>query len=280
MYREHWSLTLPPFESAPDSRFLFLAPSGELALAAMSYVVGNGGGEPVLLCGGAGCGKTLLLRALRRQLPPERCRVAFVPDVAAAQTSLLERVAYHLTRERPADRGAAIATITEALEDAEQERRVVVLMLDDWPAAAPPSSYDELRWLLDCDTSSTRPCVLMSSEHAQVVKEWPRWMRQRLFTVAAIEPLAGDEVPCYLAHRMRVAGGSAELFTADAADRIAEWSAGVPRLINRVAHLALHVGYLDLARRIEVASVERAIARLAPRESPAPVLPDVAEVKR
>ncbi|MGE0481417.1 MAG: ExeA family protein [Phycisphaerae bacterium] len=266
MYLDHWSLTLPPFEPAPDSRFLFLAPSGELALAAMSYVVGNGGGEPVLLCGEAGCGKTLLLRALRRQLPAEHCRVAFVPDMAAAQTSLLERVAYHLTRERPAGNGAAIAAITEALGEAERERRTVVLMLDDWPAAAPQTSYDELRWLLDCDISDTRPCVLMSSEDSHVVKEWPRWMRQRLFTVAAVEPLTEDQVPRYLAHRLRIAGGPAELFTPDAARRIAAWSGGVPRLINRVAHLALHVAYLDLARRIETGSVERAIARVAARE--------------
>ena len=49
-----------------------------------------------------------------------------------------------------------------------------------------------------------------------------------------------------------------------AAELIAAWSGGVPRLINRAAHLALHVACLDLAPRVERDAVARALERLAP----------------
>ena len=78
MYLEHWSLERPPFEAQPDSRFLFPTPQHEQARAVITYAACEGG-EPVLLRGMAGCGKTILLRALRRQLPVELYRVVFVP---------------------------------------------------------------------------------------------------------------------------------------------------------------------------------------------------------
>ena len=58
MYLDHWYLERSPFEARPDSRFLFATEQHEQALAAISYAACEGG-EPVLLRGRAGCGKTL-----------------------------------------------------------------------------------------------------------------------------------------------------------------------------------------------------------------------------
>ncbi len=271
MYLEHWSLKRPPFEAQPDSRFLFLTEQHEQALAAISYAACEGG-EPVLLRGAAGCGKTLLLRALRRQLPREQYRVVFVPEVACSQVGLLRRIVYHLAGKVVSDAAAAMDQMMQQARQADQQGQAMVLMLDDWPAEADKNMLAELRWLLNLDLEGRRLGVLLSGTEVQPDQHWPGWLLQRLFTTAALGPLMAEQVPAYLEHRLRVAAElppeagspSARAFTPAAAELIAEWSGGIPRLINRVAHLALQVAYLDLAAHVEPDAVRRAIERLSP----------------
>ncbi|MBU0617820.1 MAG: AAA family ATPase [Planctomycetes bacterium] len=279
MYLNHWSLKRSPFDARPDSRFLFATEQHEQALAAISYAACEGG-EPVLLRGQAGCGKTLLLRTLRRRLPRERFQVTFVPEVACSEVGLLKRVAYHLTHTLADDPAAAIDTILRQVRDGGQRGRSIVLMFDNWPAQAAPGMLEELRWLLNLDIEEgCRVDVLLAGEEVRPRKHWPAWLVQRLFTTVQIGPLAGTEVLPYLVHRLAVAAGetdgqergshteppcraACDAFSPDAVELIGDWSDGVPRLINRAAHLALHVAYLDLARRVEPDHVRRAVARM------------------
>lgn len=264
MYFEHWSLDRPPFQAQPDSRFLFATERHDRALATINYAAREGG-EPVLLTGETGCGKTLLLRALRRQLPREQFHVAFVPEVACSQVGLLRRVTYHLSHKLVADAAAAMDAVLHAAADAEHADRGIVLMLDDWPAIPDDALHDELRWLLNIDVEGSPLRILLAGDGMQPASQWPGWLVQRLLTTVALGPLPLDGVAAYLDHRLRVAGRETrETFTAEAAAAIAEWSGAVPRLVNRVAHLALHVAYLDLATRVELDAVDRAIERLGP----------------
>jgi general secretion pathway protein A len=284
MYLEHWSLHRPPFEAQPDSRFLFATEQHQRALAAISYAACEGG-EPVLLRGAAGCGKTLLLRALRRQLPREQYQVVFVPEVACSQVGLLKRVVYHLTRTVVPDTATAMDVLVQQAAGRDQDGREMVLMLDDWPIDADRDMLAELRWLLNLDLEGRRLGVLLSGADVRPAEHWPAaagWLVQRLCATAALGPLAPDQVPAYIAHRLAFAAAEGdvepatqparETFAPAAVDLIAEWSGGVPRLVNRAAHLALRVAYLDLARRVEPDAVRRAIDSLTPdRESdPAP----------
>lgn len=262
MYLEYWSLQRNPFDPVPDSRSFFPTSQHQQALAAISYAACEGG-EPVWITGPAGCGKTLLLRALRRQLPPDRYHVVFVPGLSGGQVGLLRSVAYSLTRTVPADTASAMDVVLQTVAEAERCQRSIVIMLDDWPAAPRPEAFDELRWFLNLDIESIRACVLFTGEPGNPQTQWPEWLRQRLFTTAGLGPLQPQQVPPYLEHRLRAAGHpQGTLFSASAAAVIAEWSGCVPRLVNRLAHLALHVAHLQQAQRIDEDAVRQAIGRL------------------
>lgn len=271
MYLGHWSLQRLPFENVPDSRFLFPTPQHERALAALSYSVYEVR-EPVLLVGPPGCGKTLLLRALRRRLPRDRFRVAFVPNIDHPGIGLMERIAHHLaeasgSHSTPSSESGrdsrAIYTILRHVQEAEAAAQTVVAMLDDWPTEVGDAGMlRELRGLLDTDVENSRICAIVSGEQFEMTRNWPAALAQRLCTAIRVGPLSREQVLPYLQHRIAFSGGRRDTFTSAAGAAIAEWSRGVPRLINRLAHLSLHTAYLDLASHVEVEAVRRAAQRL------------------
>lgn len=277
MYLDYWSLERPPFEAVPDSRFFFPNPQHEQGLAAINYAARQAT-EPVWITGPPGCGKTLLLRTLRRQLNPQQYQVAFVPQLRSDQVSVLGQVAYNLTHSVAADAAAAIDLILQAVAEAEAEQRSLVIMLDDWPVEPTPSALSELRWLLNLDLDKARACVLLTAEGpnpattaADPPASWPAWLQQRLLATVMLGPLPARQVPAYLEHRLRCAGhADGALFTAAAAEAIGRWSEGVPRLINRLAHLALQVAAVQSAQRVEEAAVQQAIQRLSNLTTPVP----------
>ena len=269
VYLEHWSLKRQPFDARPDSRFLQMTPRHEHALAALSYSACEGG-EPVLLRGPAGCGKTLLMRALRRQLSRETFHVAFVPETACAQTEFLQRVTHHLTHETVLSNAAAMSSIAEYARRAGECGEALVLMFDNWPVDADPRMLEELRWLLNVDIEQDcRLSVLIAGEGIRPRKHWPSWLVQRLFTTVQVGPLEPEEVAPYLAHRLCIAAGAPAddptaggIITPDAAAEITHWSHGVPRLVNRAAHLALQTAYLERAKLVSAGHVRCAIERM------------------
>lgn len=262
MYLQQWSLTLPPFAAEPDSRFLFPATQHERALAVISYAVCDGG-EPALLSGPPGCGKTLLLRTLRRRLPREDYRVAFVPATACNQTGLLTRVAWHLTHEMAASRDHAMNLILDFIEDDECRYGTIVLMLDDFPLQPSADALEELRWLLALTPDDAAVRLLMTCDDECGAPAWPAWLMQRLFARARVGPLPRAQIAAYLRHRLQAGGcPRPDIFDPAAAERIADWSLGVPRLISRAAHLALSLAQLERSPRVTAKIMEAALGQL------------------
>lgn len=273
MYLKHWQLERPPFAAPPDSRFWFPTPAHERALAALRYAV-HEGGEPALVCGPPGCGKTLLLRVLRRQLPREQYRVAFVPEAGGAQAGLLRRVAHHLTHTLAPDDAAAMDALLRTAAEAEKNAQTVVLLLDDWPAEIEADLAHALRWLLTMEEENQSWRVLLGGASDPARRGWPDWLAQRLFAALPVGPLTEEQTALYLEHRLRIAGRAGEAAFAPAAARlIAQWAGGAPRRVNRAAQLALHVGFLHAARQITADAARRAIARLDGTEEAAGDLP-------
>jgi hypothetical protein len=87
-----------------------------------------------------------------------------------------------------------------------------------------------------------------------------RQLKQRIGLRCRILPLTPEQTRDYIRTRLRIAGASdLGLFSDAAVTRIAEYSGGIPRLINTLCDHCLLIGYADQIRRINPAIVEEAI---------------------
>ena len=81
MYEEYWGLKEKPFENTPDPRFLYYSPQHEEVMSRLLYIVKENKGA-ALVTGVFGCGKTLLGRALLKELDQDVYKIAFAdPDM-------------------------------------------------------------------------------------------------------------------------------------------------------------------------------------------------------
>src|SRR5438105_3970129 len=109
MYEPYFGLKERPFNTAPDPRFLFLAPHQEV-LSKCQYMVTNKVG-PVYVYGPIGSGKTSIARRIYQELfDDERFRVVLMstPDLRSANAFLRTIMdEFSVKTERAYDRSLA-----------------------------------------------------------------------------------------------------------------------------------------------------------------------------
>ena len=77
MFETHFGFTAPPFQLSPDPAFYFPSKGHGKALAYLKYGVHQGEGF-IVVTGDVGSGKTTLVQALQKSLPPGKVVVAQV----------------------------------------------------------------------------------------------------------------------------------------------------------------------------------------------------------
>lgn len=81
-------------------------------------------------------------------------------------------------------------------------------------------------------------------------------LAQRFVVRYHLGGLAREELPEYIAHRLRLAGTTLPLFEPAALEALYQATHGLPRKVNRLAHYALSVAALAKARQITAEHVQ------------------------
>ncbi len=265
MYLNFYMLDEKPFNATPDPRFLYLTPAHREALAQLVYGTQESNGFMVLT-GEVGTGKTTLLHTLLGRLDG-KTPIAFVMNSLLPFDGVLE---YMLEDFGVSAAGQSTAQRLVALNHFLIERRAegqtAVLILDEAQNLA-PETLEQVRLLSNFETPTDKllQILLVGQPELKLKLQLPelRQLRQRIGLHATIRPLTRDETRDYIRSRLRVAGApDLRLFTDLAVGRIAEYSRGIPRLINIVCDHCLLIGYAEQKRRIETDIVEQTIEYL------------------
>ncbi|NUO37472.1 MAG: AAA family ATPase [Gemmatimonadaceae bacterium] len=257
MTEAHWQLARRPFANTPDPAFIYRSPAFAEGFARLVYDATELRGGLSLVTGEIGCGKTMLAGALTERLAGGACDVVTVPYPRVTPTQLLALLAQGVGIERP-PRGKL--AMTEALRaqlgELHRNGRRPVLVVDEAQLAS-PSLLEEIRLLTnheDRQDKHLHVVLLGQPELRDRVRKRPQ-IDQRVSLRFHVEPMDASEVRGYVEHRLRVAGATREIFTADAIEALASRSGGVPRRVNTLATQALFVGGMRRLGVIDAALV-------------------------
>ncbi len=267
-YLRHFGLREPPFGITPDTSFFYACRSTQEALNTLLVAVGNGEGF-IKITGEVGTGKTLLCRKFLATLGAGWVS-AYIPNPMLEPRGLLLALAEELGA--PVDAGAdqhhLLKSITRTLLDFARQRKRVALCMDECQAM-PLETLETVRLLTNLETEKRKllQVVLFGQPELdrKLAQQSIRQLLQRITFHYDLRGLAEDEVGAYVAHRLAVAGYSAQpLFAGGAIRALHRASRGLPRLVNILAHKSLLLLYGDGG-----AKVERRHVKVAVNDTPA-----------
>jgi general secretion pathway protein A len=266
MYEAFYGLSEPPFRLTPDPHYLYLSTHHREALGHLLFGIREGTGF-IAVTGDIGTGKTTLLRALLRDLEANTT-VGYIFNPALSDLELLQTVNSEFSL--PANSTSKKELVDELNRFLVAQRlagkRVVVIV--DEAQNLPPATLEQLRLLSNLETETTKllQIVLVGQPELKLLLGRPELaqLNQRITVRWHLEPLDRAETARYVAHRLRIAGGSvtADIFSRAALQVLYRYSGGVPRLINIAAHRALLAGFTREQRTISGAQARHVIAEL------------------
>jgi MSHA biogenesis protein MshM len=261
MYEQYWNLASRPFETHASPAFFFHSDTHEAARLKLHYMIECGLGVG-LLCGGIGTGKTAVAGLLQQELG-ESCS-PFV-HLVFPQMSPGEFLGYLASKLGAADATHEFGGIDWTLSRIESQLRAFsragrrpTIVIDEAHLIEDVRLFECLLLLLNFqqEAGCAFSLVFVGGTHLLGRLERMPQLNDRIAVRSVLEPLSHDETIRYVLHRLAEAGANREIFDRGALGAIGDRSNGIPRRINRLADLALLVGYADHLTTIGVDEIE------------------------
>jgi len=262
MYKTHFSLARYPFEPSIEVDDLLPLKGQQEALSRIRHLVELRGIG--VLTGEPGCGKSTVCRQMAGELHPGLHLHRYVSLTTGSVSDLYETLSRAFGLEPVSQRARAFRAIrTEVTRRIREARQLPVLVVDEAHLLR-GELLEELRLLTNYRMDSeNRLCLLLAGHtelrHRLAMAAYES-LDQRIVVRCHLAGLQPDEVEGYLLHRMKLAGADVPVFRDDAVRSIAQTSNGIPRRIDRVAHLALWAAALEKRLMVEPGDVDRAVS--------------------
>lgn len=271
MYEEYWGLSARPFENRCDESVYYPAEPHQSAFLQMRYGLENRR-QAVLLAGETGMGKSLLAKLIQNSLSDELTPTVIVKHAQLPAEQMADSIARDLYNSCSTEAGhdnlewgnrrestldSSLRFIEQALRANAQSGQRAVLLVEDAHLVRSDATWQLLRSLLnlnDYDADLTMMLVGQTEILPSLARR--RDFEQRLDVKCMLRAFSIEETMGYVSHRLTIAGGSGDIFQDPAIERLHALAGGVPRRINRLADLALVVGFADEVPSIDAGRVE------------------------
>ncbi|HEC17215.1 MAG TPA: DUF2075 domain-containing protein [Sedimenticola sp.] len=261
MYEDFYGLTGKPFQLSPDSRFFFNSKGHNRAMAYLRYGLEQGEGF-IVITGGIGTGKTMLVRNLFDELDSTRVVAAELVTTQVQPNDMLRIVcaSFGLTH-KSASKATLLNNLEEFLRSRYREGKRVLLVVDE-AQNLPERSIEELRMLANfqIDGTALLQCFLLGQDELKHTLQSPgmEQFRQRVIASYHLRALNLEEMQHYIMHRLRLVGWREDPKIADGVfGSIYEFTGGVPRRVNTLCDRMLLFGCLEEMHEIDQDALEK-----------------------
>ena len=247
MYLEYFGLNEKPFQITPDPRFLYMSRRHRDGFAHLLYGADEAGGF-VLLTGEVGTGKTTLCRSAIASIT-DNVRVALILNPKQSPEELVASICDELQVAYPKHVTSIKALIDRLnlylLKAYGKGERIVVVIDEAQNLTIEVLEQVRLLTNLEVSTQKLLQIILIGQPELQTMLSQPelRQLAQRITARFHLTPLTSEETGEYIAHRLKIAGVTREIFTRPAVKEIYRLSRGIPRLINTLCERSLIGAY-------------------------------------
>lgn len=246
----------------PDPDFLYQSKKHRLALTMLEYAMINNAGFCVIT-GEIGAGKTTLLRKLLTTLEND-LTVGMITNTHQSFGELLDWVLSAFGIHEP---GLDKVQLHQRFVDfllAQYAKNKSTLLIVDEAQNMPAATLEELRMLsnINSEKDLVLQIILAGQPDLKDTLRKPELTQfaQRIAVDFHLTALNPGETAHYIQHRLVTAGATEDIFTPGACRLIAEYSGGVPRLINLLSDTALVYGFADQRQVIDVDLIEEVVS--------------------
>jgi general secretion pathway protein A len=248
MYKQFYGFKENAFNITADPAFYFESTSHKEAYAHLLYGIRNRKGI-LCLTGEVGTGKTTLCRILLNKIDTN-IKTAFILNPSFSPVQLLQLIAKDLGLRTESSNKL---DLTHALNNfllAETSRGHNVVVIIDEAQNLDTRQLEQVRLLSNLETEKNKLLQIILVGQPELLEKLKktslRQLNSRISVRYHVRPLSREEIGEYIQHRIRIAGGPAQLqLTAQALDYIYSASNGTPRLINILAEHALLAGFVQ-----------------------------------
>ncbi len=262
----HFGLAEDPFRNDHHEKFTVETPSQADALRRLDRGVRQARGLMALI-GGAGAGKTMVVRKLYEELEEEVFEASMMVVLRGSADAdwLLTRFSNQLGVDEPApEREALIGQIYERLAIIREDGRHAVLVVDDAQGLASHETLTEVCGLarLEYEDRRVLSIVLAGAPSLRHVLASDPLLAHHLEVQVTLPPFGREEAARYLWQRIQLAGGKPQILLPGAVVGLLELSGGAPGRLNTLADNALFEAFLEGRNQVARSDVERAYADL------------------
>ena len=242
LYSDFFGLKERPFTLLPDPGFLFWSRQHKRAYSILEFGVLSC--SPItLITGEIGAGKTTLVQHLLSQMDTQ-VTVGLISNAQGGRGELLQWVLNALGIPCRPEEGYVrmFQNLQDFLIEEYAAGRRVALIIDEAQNLS-VEGLEEIRMLTNINANKDEliQLILVGQPELRDIVRQPK-MRQLAQRIAAsfhLTAMDAETVRSYIAHRLRIAGGTGEEFTAGAARAVHRHAGGVPRLTNQLCDFSM-----------------------------------------
>jgi len=241
VFEAFFNFTKTPFQRDISAASLYMTPQFKVLQDRLLHGVKNRGF--LILTGDSGSGKTTAIRHFISTLDSSRTLAFYVSESNLTPRNFYFDVLNQLGIKPHFFRGDAKRQLVKEFHSLSNDKKLPVIIIDEAHLCG-MEMLTEIRFLLNFDMDSHSPMSLILAGQTEIRDILKRQIyeaiSQRIDLRCHIPALDRSQTAEYIsAHIAYAAGSHAELFTDAAVSSIFDFSAGLPRKINRISSLCL-----------------------------------------